>query len=323
MRLDRSRWLWSGRALGSGMPAAPCAMRHVVAPSLSMLLLLAFAQAASATSVCSTSNVHILFDHLQSQCAGGGATASTSQATGDPDLLGEASMAIRAGAFSGIAKMGGANLYPNATTFFSSAIGELADSITPLGSAATGTPFTLVLPLHVTGAFDASFVAPVGVSFPLPFVDDRFSFTCSGFIGASGGDCGHDQIASTVPDMSAPQLVDQTWLLQIPLEMGFATDVDMKFKLGAQMTLPSAVGITCNPSVDVACHDAGDVVFDLSHTGEFEPATIMDGSGHEVFDVTLQSGSGFDYINAVPEPAAPALVACGVLVLGCARRRFF
>jgi hypothetical protein len=289
---------------------------------LSLLILTAFPERASAGSACSSSVVKLYAEDGTSQCVGVTETASSSfGASISPYGNGQASMQIRAGTFAGLATIGGENIGPTAVTFYAAATGEVVDSLRASGGAGATPPLTLVVPLHVTGAYDASFVAPVGVGFALPFVANSFSFTCSGFVGAAGGDCGHDSIGSSLAAMAAPEPVDQTWLLQIPIAIGAETFLDVKFILSAQMTPPGPVGITCEPSTDVGCHDAGDAVFDLSHTGVFEPATIVDADGKTVDDVTLESDSGFDYLRGVPEPDAASLGVAAIVAIAMLGRR--
>ncbi|HVP29661.1 MAG TPA: PEP-CTERM sorting domain-containing protein [Myxococcota bacterium] len=123
--------------------------------------------------------------------------------------------------------------------------------------------------------------------------------------------------------MAAPQPLDQTWFLHVPLAIGFETALDTRFTISAQFTMPAPIGITCNLSTDVACHDAGEAIVDLSHTGLFESATILDALGNPASGVSLQSASGFDYLHPVPEPGSLALVGSGILGLRatCRRRR--
>ena len=162
--------------------------RNFAVFALAVMAMFASAPKAGAGFVCSSSTVHILFDSGSSECVGASGTADTSISYGTPALAGDASMAIRVGQFSGYAHIGGDHLVPNAVTFSASATGQISDVLTPLG-AANGTPLTLLIPFHVTGA-DEPF-------WPQPSVVNRFAFTCGAFIGDSGGSCGNEQIAST------------------------------------------------------------------------------------------------------------------------------
>jgi hypothetical protein len=159
-------------------------------------------------------------------------------------------------------------------------------------------------PLHLTGLAQVSYaVAGSQIS---PRAEAQFSLRCgsAAFVAFS---CGSEDL---VFDQGEP--IDATVDVLVP----FSFDEEVAFERSVRVSagfVPPFDGSDPNGSAEG--------LVELLLVGTWEKATVLDAEGHEVA-ATIQSASGFDYFNPVPEPQAVDLetAATGVLLVGGARR---
>jgi len=101
------------------------------------------------------------------------------------NIFQQASMNIAAGGFRAFASTSSQVLGPTGLTYTAKAQGTIQDSITPVGGGAAGTRYTVVLPLHLTGAGSISIN-------PLVSFLDFFQVSCNSSVGGAfpGSICG-------------------------------------------------------------------------------------------------------------------------------------
>jgi len=88
------------------------------------------------------------------------------------------------------------------------------------------------------------------------------------------------------------------------------------------LPFPVVFGQPWELKLGLAARAYGESSAEFMSTARFVGLDVFDAQGHRVTDFTLTSGSGTDYLAAVPEPASMLMVLAGVgLVGGVAARR--
>jgi hypothetical protein len=276
------------------------------------------APAATTPVVCSSSvlnlNASPIADGTDGRCATPPGIASSEKSTGWVDSSGpgsgnmSASGGIRTGTFSGGAHVSINDEGVLETLFWSQSIGQLFEALTVHAPGLDGTAGTVEVPVHVTGGFSGTSANVPATSTALPpTISGGFSFFCGGVVGG----CGSQQL-SYVDGGPASQPFDQTFTMTIPFVFGQQVFFDVTFKLTA--------GLRGAHLGDVETRMSG--IVDAGEMGTFGKATVRDAQQQPVAGATIASLSGFDYVNAVPEPepSMRAVAALACLGLLCRRR---
>jgi len=230
--------------------------------------------------------------------------------------IGEANMSMATQSFNALVEAGATSL-PVVLGVSAAVFGSFEDQLIIGGGTGSGT---MIIPLHLTGAVSMVFSTPPAGQ-PDWFAHEAgFSFACSTF-GLMGGvaSCGGSNIsflqghAQIVFDH--PQTVNRTFPLTIPFTFGQEFILERDVMVSAGLVAPF---FTCD-----GCSYGGTVIADFSHTGLWDPAIVMDASGHVVSNPTILSLSGLDYLNpagpgpaAVPEPSTLALICGAGIAIG-------
>ena len=181
-----------------------------------------------------------------------------------------------------------------------SAIVEYHDEVRVAGSG-TGT---IVVPWHVTGAFDVV-AETIGATYT-PAGAFGVSFCQSIPVGAATG--GRSCTGGSQDIFRADGLYDKTLMLAYPINF------NQDFSLNTTFVLQAISGASL----------ASGMVGDFSHTGLQQAALVYDSNGNLVLNPVITAASGVDYLNpqASAVPAPPAVWLLGTALAGLGGRRW-
>lgn len=161
------------------------------------------------------------------------------------------------------------------------------DSVTIGGGVGSGT---FVLPVHVTGSGYIYYTRPASIPDD-PTFEAYFKLACWYSETFPAPSCGSLTVNFDVENTeNMPTPVDSVVDMQIPFTFGVPTPFIVDIAAYARF-------FTANDNQGIGAKQDATVSVDFSHTGVVEKGKVLDDLGNEVPDATVDSASGFDYLN--------------------------